>query len=514
MKKMKKFKIFLVIAIISSIFTECTNLDETLYDRISTTTFYKNDIEVMTGLTNVYYKLMLKENWWWSWQLQECTTDHGMTPTRTSGAWYDGGVFLQLQQHTWDATHGRTTVTYTYLYSAIASANSFIDILQNSSVANKDVIIAETRAVRAWEYLQLVDLFGNVPIVTVPKLDQNNLPTNSPRKKVFEFVESELKASIELLPTLVGMSNRKAYYPRVAKETAQTMLARLYLNAEVYSGTARWQDCLDVCNKIINSGVYSLTPSITDNFVPLNQDSPEIIFAISQDNVMIGASGGGDSNLGGNWVNQLNLRPQLRYKYGLTFDGWGGPSVLIEHYNIYDNDDYRKSLVLSGVQSSPSGDSLTNLIPIRNINSASDNEGLVNVKYVPDPLSVVNRSGRGLGRNDMVLLRYAEVLLNKAEVLYRLGNTDEATNLVNSIRARNFVTPKPFVDMKLDDILMERSREFLWEGTYRTDLVRFGKFTSTKTQWKQNTDDPSRNIFPIPQVELQANPNLVQNPGY
>jgi SusD family. len=495
-------------------FFGCTKLDETLYDRLSANTFYKTDAQVLTGLTNVYYKLMLVENWWWPWQLEECTTDHGMTPTRNNGAWYDGNVFQELQKHTWDASHNRTTVTYKYLYSAIASANSFLDILNGISINNKDVIIAEVRAVRAWEYLHLVDLFGNVPIVTVAKLDQKNLPTNSTRKEVFDFIEGELKDAIKLLPSLAGMSDRQSYYPRVAKETAQAMLARLYLNAEVYSGTARWQDCLDVCNEIINSRVYSLTPSISDNFVPLNQNSPEIIFAISQDNLTIGASGGDDSNQGGNWTDQLCLRPQLRYKYGLSFDAWGGPSVLIEHYNIYDDDDYRKSLILSGLQTSPGGDSLTFLIPIKSITSALENEGLVCVKYVPDPLATPAMTGRGLGRNDIVLLRYAEILMSKAEVLYRLGDIGGATDLINEVRARNFVTPKPFANITLDNILQERSREFLWEGTYRTDLVRFGKFITERTQWKNYDDDATRNIFPIPQTEIQANPNLVQNPGY
>lgn len=511
---MKRLKKIIALIFLLNLFFGCTDLDETLYDRMSADTFYKTESEVLTGLTNVYYKLMLVENWWWPWQLQECTTDHGMTPTRNNGAWYDGGVFHELHMHTWDASHGRIQVTYTYLYSAIAAANSFIEIIEKSELDNKEVVVAETKAIRAWEYLHLVDLFGNVPIVTVAKLDQGNLPTNAPRKEVFEFIEAELKDAIALLPSLTEISDRQAYYPRIAKETAQAMLVKLYLNAEIYSGVARWQDCIDVANEIIGSGVYSLAPSISDNFIPLNEGSPEIIFAISQDNERIGASGGGDSNLGGNWVNQLNLRPQLRQKFGINFDGWGGPSVLIEHYNSYEDGDYRKSLILSGLQISPAGDSLTTLIPIKSINSAAENEGLINVKYVPDPLSIVNRTGRGLGRNDLVLLRYADILMSKAEAQYRLGFVEDATDLINEVRARNFTKPSPIEDMTLDDILQERSKEFLWEGTYRTDLVRFGKFTTTRTQWKDYDSESYRNIFPIPLTELQSNPNLKQNPGY
>lgn len=508
---MKKYRFFALV-IVLSINIGCTDLNEVVYDRISADDYYKTDEEVMTGLTNVYWRLMHVENWWWPWQLNECTTDHGMTPTRANGAWYDGGVFFDLHLHQWDAAHARTTVTYTFLYRAVAAANSFLDILDRVEVDNEDVIIAEVRAIRAWLYLYLCDYFGNVPIVTVASLDPNNLPTNSTRQEVFEFVESELLDAIELLPSLQTL-NRKNYYPRVAKETAQAMLVRLYLNAEIYSGTARWQDCIDMSNAIITSGVYSLTPSIRDNFVPLNQDSPEIIFAISQDNTNRGNGGGNDSNQGGNWVNQLNMRVPLKAKFGIPFNGWGGPSVLIEHYNIYDDDDFRKSLILNGDQESPNGDYLMTIIPIQNVNNAADNEGLVNIKYEPDPQAVI-KSGRGFGRNDMVLLRYAEVLMSKAEALYRLGSTGEATDLINEVRARNFVIPEPFVDMTMDDMLQEWSREFCWEGRYRTDLIRFGKFTTSRTQWKVSDSEDFRIIFPIPSIEMQANPNLDQNPGY
>ena len=504
----------LILVFIFSILCGCTDLNEIVYDRINAEDFYKTDEQVLAGLTNVYNKLMQVENWWWPWQLNECTTDHGMTPTRANGAWYDGGVFFDLQLHKWDATHARIALEYSYLYRGIASANSFLDILERVTMENKEVLITEVKALRAWEYLHLCDYFGNVPIVTLAKLDPNNLPTNSTRKEVFDFIEGELLNCIDLLPSLTTMSvsARKSYYPRIAKETAQAMLVSLYLNAEVYSGTPRWQDCINVANEIIASGVYSLTPSIRDNFIPLNQDSPEIILAISQDNVNRGG-GSGDSNTGGNWINQLNMRLPLKEKYGITFNGWGGPSVLIEHYNIYDDADYRKSLILNGDQYSPTGKFLMKVIPIANVNNAADNEGLVDVKYLPDPQAVIS-GGRGWNRNDMVLLRYAEVLMSKAEALYRLGSTSGATDLINEVRARNFITPKPLVNMTIDDLLQEWSREFLWECRYRTDLVRFGRFITERTQWKTYDDDPTRNIFPIPITEIQTNPNLVQNPGY
>jgi hypothetical protein len=186
----------------------------------------------------------------------------------------------------------------------------------------------------------------------------------------------------------------------------------------------------------------------------------------------------------------------------------------LEHYNIYDSTDFRRSLILKGKFYDKDGKLLIDIEPYSNTDIFSFNtstEGLTCIKYQPDPLQTTF-----FARNDLILMRYAEILLSKAEALYRLsaGNKVAAEALITQVYSRNFVGGKLFTINSLDDILMERSREFLWECSYRTDLVRFGKFTTFRDLWR-TTDDPSyRNIFAIPQQELQTNPNLVQNPGY
>jgi len=511
---MKHFKLILTIFTLTLLLGACTKLDEKVYSKLSADNFYKTPEEVNAGLVNIYNRLAGSHIWLDHWQLQECSTDHGMCP------WGDGGVYKQDQMHTWDATHGPMGNIYRGLYGCIAVSNSFIETLQGSSLPNKDVVAAEVKALRAYCYLELCDLFGNVPLVTVAHLDQQNLPANSTRKEIFDFIERELKEAIPQLPALKDMANKKAYFPRIAKETAQTFLAKMYLNAEVYTGTGRWQDCVTYCDSVINSGVYKLEPNIWDAMAPTNDQSDEVILAISKDNV------GYWNTVIGNWTDCLSMHAELKGAYrngkdlGITYSGWGGPSVLEEHYNIYDDSDFRKSFILEGKFYDKDGILIANILPFSNTdvnNFNSPKEGLSCIKYKPDPEVAIGVNQR----NDLVIYRYADVLLSKAEALSRIagGNnlSSDAVTLVNSVRKRNFTnyTGKEFTTSNtLNDLLMERSREFLWECSYRTDLVRFGKFTTTLTKWKTTVDPAYRNIFPIPLGEIQANPKLKQNPGY
>lgn len=503
---MKKYKISLLLMyLLILLFSSCTDLDPQLYDRLDASNFYKTREEIEAGLANVYFKLEDIHQWRYTWSLQELTTDHAIMPTRSDGGWYDGRVWIDMHLRDWDATNKYVVRTYSKFYSVIASANSFIEILNLANDKNLAPNIAEIKTLRAWSYFNLVDLFGNVPIVTKSHLDPKKLPTNASRKEVFQFIETELKEAIADLPS-VNSVDRASYYPRITKEAAQTILAKLYLNAEVFSGTARWQDCIDVCDAVINSGGYRLTPSIWDSYTPENENSPEIIFSVPQNN----------KDIDGNVINLFGLNPALQTLFGIDA-GWGGASVCIEHYNLYEPEDFRRTLILKGPMYYPDGSPVLDghgipfvIIPVANIFNAASNEGLESIKYQPDPKQI-----GGNARNDMVLLRYADVLLSKAECLFRLGKATEAEKLINQVRARNFNPVKPLTNITLDDILAERSKEFLWDCMYRQDLIRFGKFLNEQYQFKPKPLTESyRALFPIPLVEIQANPNLVQNPGY
>jgi starch-binding outer membrane protein, SusD/RagB family len=512
---MKLFKLlFLCILILFLGF--CTKLDEKVYSKLTADNFYKTPEEVNAGLVNVYYRYAGAHIWLQQWQLQECTTEHGMC------RWGDGDVYKQDQLHTWGAGHAPNSDVYGNLYSTIASANNFLETLGKSAISGKEAIAAEVKALRATCYMELCDLYGNVPIVTVATLDQKNLPATAKRIDVFAFVEKEFKEALDGLPALKDMSNKKAYYPRFAKETVQALLAKLYLNAQVYTGTPRWQDCITYCDLVINSGVYKLEPNIWNALAPENDKSDELILAISKDNKKFDFAVAC-------WTNILSTPGEVEgaYRDGkllVKYGGWGGPATLEQHYNSYEDADFRKSLILSGPVYDGTGKLLVTMKDFTNTDiykfTDKPGEGLACIKYQPD---LDPASSGPLQRNDLVLLRYADVLLTKAEAQTRLAGsqtlTASAAQLVNDVRSRNF---NPFTGHEyssstpLDSLLKERSREFLWECSYRTDLVRFGKFTTVRTKWKL-TDDPAdghTNLFPIPLGQIQTNPNLKQNPGY
>ena len=509
---MKKYALIIPIAFILAI-ASCTDLNEPLYDQIDAREFYNSQDEIQAGLTNAYYKLMELEIWIHQFILQEVTTEIAIVPTRTNGGWNDGGRWNDAHLHTWDAAHQEVTETYSKLYNVVASANSLVELLKEreGEIEDVDEAIAEMRALRAYAYLNLLDLYGNVPIVTDAQIDPNNLPSNlnTTRADVFEFVEQELTDALENIPAVAEMSmaERQDYYPRFSKEAVQAMLVRLYLNAEVYSGSQRWQDVIRVADEIIASGAFSLTPNIWDNFAPENENSPETILAISQSNQDITVCN--FCAQGGNWINQLGLHPNLQQKFNLPISPWGGTNVSVDHFEDYEEDDFRRTLILRGEQKSESGEVLVDLVPVSNLNNSPFNEGYKSIKYQPDPQMV------GISaRNDQILIRYSEILLSKAEAHYRLGQVGPALDLVNQVRERNFDSYTPLTTLTEEMILKEFAREFMWETHHRTHLIRHGKFLTNRYKFKDYDSEPHRIVFPIPQNELDRNPNLKQNPGY
>lgn len=197
----------------------------------------------------------------------------------------------------------------------------------------------------------------------------------------------------------------------MTKEAAYAILSILYLNGESYTGKAYWQDCLTMCNNVINSAAYSLTANYVDNFVAVNQNSAEFIYAISIDPAR---------NSNSNQFMLRALHDNHRFKYGLPFTPQNGFTIMDEAFNRYEDGDVRKTMILNGLQTDASGNPLRNiagtanlvLIPHQNIDNAAENEGFRLVKWQPDPAWV----GNG-GNNDVALIRYAEMLLTKAEAL-------------------------------------------------------------------------------------------------
>ncbi len=511
--RMKRYKLrnVLAVASVASLLVggqACTDLDAEVFDRAEASKFPANEEELLSTVGSTYGQLrgfldpVLV--------LNEATTDELVVPTRGPD-WYDNGSWQQMARHEWSpVSPGQINGSWEWAYRVIAGANINLAALEESTldVEGKEAIIGELRMLRAFAYFWLMDMFGNVPIIT-EDTPAGNPPQNT-RQEVYAFVEKEIT---EALPSLKDEAGVVAY-SRFTKGAANAMLAKLYLNAEVYTGTPQWQKALDAANAVMSAEAgYSLNPEYLENFAVNNGSNTdtyeENIFAIPYDKVLAGGMN----------MHMRTLHYAQGAAYGLSSNPWNGFATRAEFYNMYSDEDKRKAMWLEGPQPSASGDVITfvdavdgklkelNFTPqITSLEKAFGNEGVRNVKY-----EVQRNNTRNDQDNDLVVLRYADVLLMKAEALLQLGQTAEALALVNEVRARAGVDP--LSTLTSDILLEERGRELAWEGWRRNDLIRFGKYISGTWEFK-NASEPYRDLFPIPSQQLSNNPNLKQNPGY
>lgn len=494
--------------------TGCTNLDETLYDVVSMNDYGKTEAEVQTIVGGAYSTLRgygsgtdegngvnCYPTCEYVFFLTECSSDEACIPTRGSD-WYDGGRYQQLQRHTWDANNDCVTAGWRYAFTGVSKVNAIIYQVEQSDLSKeaKRSVEAELRGLRAYYYYLLCDMFGNVPIST--DFTEQALPKNSSRKEVYDFIERELTDIIPILPSGVQ-------YGRFTQNVANTLLARLYLNAEVFTGTAQWQKCIDACEKVNG---YSLTADYKASFFIENETSPEIIFAIPYDH-KVGTTG--------NYLASMTYHYNQRVAFsadGMSGYQWCGNGICAQPgvWSSYEEGDARrdKSLMIgqqySAKDGSPvnmdNGEPLNYTEEIANFENALQNEGVRLDKYQWSATDQWERD------NDWVLMRYAEVLMMKAEAEYRLGHETTALGYVNQLRQRAGLADLTSLDLeKLDN---EWLHEFVHEGLRRTTNIRFGSYFK---QWWEKGNDPADKhtaIYPIPAVELSRNQNLQQNPGY
>ena len=500
----------------------CTDLTETPQSAITPENFYRNEDEVIGGLASVYAQLRTTDDEYWN--TSEISTDELIVPTRGQD-WYDNGKWLDIHGQTFTPTSpaglDNINSAWVNMFQGVARANVVLDGIANTSFASKATVTAELRVLRAWYYFLLMDMFGGVPIATDPSIAARPQET---RDSVFRFIEGELKASRPDLPTTWPSTMNG----RITQGAVDAMLASLYLNAQVFTGTvsatglapgaARWQDAVTEANLVINSGVYQLATNTTancsttgcgwrSNFTADNYKSPEIIFAVKYINT---------SGLGLNF-----LMRTLHYNQYDSPAPWNGYATLADTYAAFDNNDQRKQIFLVGPQINlvtglPAKDRQGNPLiftpDIPNVTAATEGQGVRIDKWPIDPAHVQQDNG-----NDYAWFRLGEMYLIRAEANNELGNTAAAIADLNLIRARAFNPPQPTTAVTQaqvrDAILNERLFEFTWEGKRRQDLVRAGKFTSG-TWYAKTTSTPFRVLFPIPQTQIETNPQLKQNPGY
>lgn len=486
---MKKYFILGLVAVVVS----CTNLDENIYDRIPENRFPENAEQAALKVIPTYRELgdLIDDAGWWFWA-QEITSDEIVFPVRLTD-WEDGGKWYLLHQHQWSNNIDAINSMWPNLYDGVTEANRALDDLEG---LNDPVTIAKLKTLRAFYYYLLIDNYGDVPLVTsFTKADKQ--PRKAKRKEVYDFIVKDVKESLPYLPV-----NAQKF--AVSKGMAYMLLAKLYLNQEVYTGTAAWADAERYCDSIINSGVYTLEGEALAPFKTNNENSIENIFTIPFDEKSFQGF-------------RLHMRT-LHYLSNLTYDmpvgPWNGFGAMEDHYNTFEDNDARKKGFIVGQQYDSNGKPL--------YDQTADAPLVINPhipKLIIDgsySLAEIRMSAARVGKyeikkgalenlsNDFPLFRYADVLLMKAESMIRQGKNGD--QYVNIVRSRAKVSP--FNNTSLKQVLAERGREMFCEGHRRQDLIRFGEFT--KAWWEKPASDPKRVIFPIPQWAIDANPNLAE----
>jgi len=429
------------------------------------------------------------------WSIHEVSSDE-MVIAQKGGDWFDGGMWLRMHRHEFNPEEEAINNSWAYCYTAIGDINLLIQ--QYPDVA---ALTAELRVLRALVYLWLIDAWGNVPIITEETTDPTP-PTNT-RAEVFNFIESTIQDNIALLST----DNTKT---TLNYWSAQMILAKLYLNAEVYTGTDRLADARTALDDIINNGPFSLETNFFSNFATNNDGSSENILTLPYD----------QDNAGGFNLAQMTGHYLTQSTYDLQEQPWNGYASLEEFYNSFEATDLRRNSFIEGPQFSSTG------VRLEDESFEVDDPDGAPLTFTPDINELEPNSLRQAGvrvgkfefqsgaaqslSNDFPIFRYADVLLMRAEVEVRGGTPAAGLNFVNQLRSRAGVDPLATLDE--DILLAERGREMFAEGWRRSDLVRFGRFNDA--WWEKGASAAFRNIFPIPTQQIDANPDLVQNPGY
>jgi starch-binding outer membrane protein, SusD/RagB family len=437
--------------------------------------------------------------------------------------WGDNGLDQLTTSSNWDENNKFFRYLYNRVYYTVPQCNNVIQIFETESVPNGDQYISEARFLRALAYFYMIDCFGKGVLVTEDDLGSIVPKPQSTRLEMYNFVESELLDIENSLPLTNG-------YGRVNRAVARTLLAKLYLNAEVYTGTSRYDKALQYCSKVIDEGGYTLAPEFLSLFSGDNNVTAaknEIIYALIADPISSQSYGNTTYMVNGS-LSTVTMTPS---QYGAT-SGWQGHRASKGWYGLYQNSN--GSFVQNAEELENCVDKRSKIFWTNRLGAADVRhnwemddyktwtDGFPAVKFRNSNFASTSVATEFSGA-DFPLYRLADVYLMYAESVLRGGGGSNGTALdyVNAVRTRSNALAITSSQLTLDFLLDERARELNFEGHRRTDLIRFGKFTggSYLWPWKGNSKDGSAiplgyNLFPIPLKAIEANPNLTQNPGY
>lgn len=556
----KLIRNIMLLVIVGAGLSSCHKLDVEATTELTSATFPKTEAHFNALMGTIY--TLYRDGY---------TTGHFFSTSQSTDEsalliygtdWVDGNRYLDLHRHTWTKDHPIIAGEWSYLANLIGNTNQVLYLLKSADDgAVKNTSIAEMRTMRALFFFYMMDEFGGVPLDTT--YGDITLKERATRAQVFTFVENELRTAIPFLKTASGTAN----YGKPTRYMAYALLAKMYLNAQVYIGTAKNNECIAACDSVLNAGggtQYSLEPRSTyfNMFAPTNGPAfKEFIFAIPYDP---------STSAGWNFYQRYDLNRNLGIKYrysgstpgtnvdpvinlttgnGLIHNKPSGPRCTTNEFyaNFSDPNDIRNNQWLTGLQYWSTGNPIMvkttnlgydqfytggspaaaytyhlNLTPLgsgtrlgaNSYDVGKDeiawNTGYRNIKFLADPNSTTRNQN-----NDVPVFRLSDIILMKAEAIQRggtatLGHT--ALSLVNMLRAVR-TTSAPLGSVTLDDIYAERCREMSWECWHQNDMIRFGKYENTWGLSKTNTDT-YRRIFPIPSSAIATNNKLTQNPGY
>ena len=547
----KSYAVLLLVPIVIAIGISCTKLDAKVYSVVQNANFWQTPAEIAAGVAPAYAALTAipAGN---TFEVNEVSSDEIVIPIRGAD-WLDNNVHSQEWLHNWPVDNQNINGAWNDVYNGIGKANFTLSVVNGLATppSNLAAINAELKTLRDYYYFLALDMFGNIPYVTSFNVDPSTVNNSLGRAAIYDSIVTDLVANIPLLNTNVDAST----YGRVTKWMGFALLAKLYLNAQVYTTHANWTGAMAACDSIILHGPYSLLSNYFDNFAVGNSSilsNGENIFVVPMDRV----------NIGGNNWEMMSLHYQNNLNFGLSGSPWNGFCSTADYYTNFDTTsvytikgsttyrtylDQRSGQFLIGQQyNSPyqyppstnvvyKADPSTALqdlqfsIPllftplVGQISNAAGSfrmAGLRSIKYFPEAGTAGGQS------NDMVIFRLSDIYLMRAEADLRANGTMSATSLgyVNLIRERayggdashDWTAPQA----TLTNLLAERARELSWEGWRRNDLIRFEVasgthyFSAARTPDKTQDADSHWQLFPIPKQQITANPNLVQNQGY
>lgn len=465
------------------------------------------------------------------WSVQETTTDEAKC------SWENDAWVRALNTNTWTGVQNDAVyAVYVRTLQGIAFVNEYLrqtssDRLTERGVSSDlaakiSIYRAEARFIRAYLYWMALDCFGNVPFTTEDSpFGGAYFPQQASRTAIYDFCVSELNS---LMGTQSALPEPQSNYPRADKGSAAGLLARLYLNSEVYTGIPRWDEAKTVCEDIFNMG-YSLSPSYSDLFRGDNGQNPsargEFLWAVDYDDNNTESYGGSTYILSASLAStditdqsrpngQINGWAGLRvpYEFVSAYFGVSGQDYETGFYNVVDK--RGNSFYIKGRKESMNGalyDFMSGWSSLKFNNIPHDQ---TDQSYLPQSAIM------GFSNVDFPMIRLAEIYLIYAEACMQQGAGSRALPYVQALAARAGVAPPS--EITPDFLLAERARELYWEAHRRTDLVRLGVYHTDDYLWPYKGGDsyagqafPAyRCIFPIPPTELATNKALVQNPGY